>query len=184
MPDHLTEQSNAEQFPGDPGHTGNPLLRPATDADTDLLKALYRSTRTDVALFGWDESAVSAFVEMQFEMQKRSYEIQHPGAENSILVYEDRDVGRLLVDRSGSSIVLIDIIIAPEFRGRGLGTSVLSWLKSEAASKNIPIELHVDVTNTKAAQLYEREGFMELGDGTGFRRHLRWEADHAERRKS
>jgi ribosomal protein S18 acetylase RimI-like enzyme len=184
MSDHLTKQSNAEQFPGDPGNTSEPVLRPATHADTDLLLALYRSTRTDVELFGWDESAISAFVGMQFEMQRRSYQIQHPEADSSILIHEGHDAGRILVDRSGSPIVLVDIIIAPEFRGRGLGTRVLSWLKREAALNKKPIELHVDVSNTKAAQLYEREGFMDLEDGSALSRHLRWEPDDQNRKRS
>ena len=49
-------------------------LRPATDADENLLECIYRSTREEeLSLTPWDETQRAAFVSMQFIAQRTHY---------------------------------------------------------------------------------------------------------------
>ena len=59
---------------------------------------------------------------------------------------------------------LIDIAILPQYRGAGIGTLLLKDLVDESRSKKVPIELKVSKSNTAAARLYERMGFIRLGE--------------------
>ena len=56
-------------------------LRRATDADRELLLAVYRSTRAaELDLVPWDEATKTAFVTQQFEAQDRAWSQQRPHA--------------------------------------------------------------------------------------------------------
>jgi ribosomal protein S18 acetylase RimI-like enzyme len=139
-------------------------LRSVTRRDDAFLLRLYGTTRTDVEHFGWDDAERHAFVTMQFNAQTRANAMQHPKAEQSILTYQGRDAGRILVDRAGRSLHLIDIAVLPEFRGKGIGTTIISRLQEEAARTKRDIDLSVEITNPSAFQLYRKLGFVVTGE--------------------
>src|SRR5437868_1826613 len=92
-------------------------LRPAVSADEEFLFAVYSSTRRDeVAAFGWDEAQQIAFLQMQFVVRQRSYEMQFPASEYYIILLNETPAGQLIVDRDGGQISLTDIAILQEFR--------------------------------------------------------------------
>lgn len=134
-------------------------LRPVTADDEEFLSTLYASTRRDeLALTGWDASAQDAFVRMQRAAQQRSYASSHPDAQCDLVLVEDRPAGRLYVDRSGPEIHVLDISLLPEFRGRGVGTHLLTTLLGEAQGVGRGVTLNVARTN-RALDLYRRLGF-------------------------
>jgi ribosomal protein S18 acetylase RimI-like enzyme len=143
----------------------------ATSDDQDFLRKLYYTTRTDeVSAFGWNESEQDSFLNMQFEMQQRAYAMQFPAAECSIILFDGVPVGRLIVDRSGDAVSLTDITVAPEFRGRGIGSRLIGRLQGEGKA----IVLNVDKQNADARRLYQRLGFTETGE-TELAYSMRWD---------
>ena len=52
---------------------------------------------------------------------------------------------------------LDDLYVLPTFRGKGIGTEILSYCISQM---NTPIFLYVFRKNTGAIKLYERMGFL------------------------
>lgn len=141
-------------------------LRPALPSDEPLLFRLYASTRAEeMALIGWEEAQWNAFLQMQLNMQRRSYEMRFPSAEHSIILYGGQEIGRLMVNRGESEILLVDIALLPEFRGRAIGGSLIKGLQEEAARDGKAVRLQVVETNP-ARRLYERLGFVKVnGDG-------------------
>ncbi|MEP7075402.1 MAG: GNAT family N-acetyltransferase [Acidobacteriota bacterium] len=135
-------------------------LRPATETDNDFLYELYASTRSDeVAMFGWDALQADAFLKMQFDAQRHSYRAQFPDADHNLILSGDCPVGRMMASRNAGHILLIDIAVLAQHRGRGIGTQLLNELITEAAESRRPIILRVDKTNRLGRQLYERLGF-------------------------
>lgn len=128
--------------------------RPATDSDQPLLRKLFATSRPDLALLP------SALVDMQFEAREREYSAAYPNASREILIVDETPMGSLLVDRD--SWRLVDICLLPEFRGRGIGSQVLSSLLEEAAQAKACISLQV-ANDNPARRLYERLGFVEVG---------------------
>lgn len=53
---------------------------------------------------------------------------------------------------------------APEARGHGLGSAILTALVATAAEENRRLELDVAVDNEVARSLYERHGFVATGE--------------------
>jgi ribosomal protein S18 acetylase RimI-like enzyme len=76
------------------------------------------------------------------------------------------------VDRGEALICIVDIAMAPDYRGRGAGTALLGGLIEEAFAAGKVVELHVECNNP-AQRLYRRVGFVETGDLSPYLR-MQW----------
>ena len=140
-----------------------PRLRPATEADRAFLAELYGSTRAEeLALVDWDDATKAAFIEHQFSAQDRHYRANYPGATLDVIEVDGERAGRLYVHRGESDIRIMDIALAPAFRGRGIGTGLVEGLIEEARSSGRSVSIHVEMQNP-ARSLYERLGFLPAG---------------------
>jgi ribosomal protein S18 acetylase RimI-like enzyme len=136
-------------------------LRPAGAGDEDFLYRLYASTRMDeMALVDWSAEQKEAFLRMQFQAQTTHYRAYYPHAEYQIIQHENIPIGRLIVDRSNGSMLIIDIALLPEYRNAGIGTTIIQQLMVEAAVIHQPIVLRVEFFNP-AIKLYSRLGFVK-----------------------
>lgn len=90
----------------------------------------------------------------------------------------ERDIGRLSVKRKSKAWRVIDIILAVEARGQGLGAALIQWVQASAASAGAEaVDLSVLTENPRARALYLRLGFQEIGDADGLYRQMRWRPD-------
>ena len=136
----------------------NLSLREATPEDEPFLLEVYASTRLEeLEPFGWDDDQKRAFIKMQFVIRERSYR-----GDNRVILLNGRAIGRLLVERSETGILLRDIALLTEYRNAGIGSRLIQELMKEA-SAGTPIKLHV-LASSPAVRLYERLGFRRSGD--------------------
>ena len=83
--------------------------------------------------------------------------------------------------RGEDDIRIMDIAVAPAFRGRGIGTGLMEELMAEARSSGRTLSIHVEMQNP-ARSLYDRLGFVPVGEhgvyvlmnGLRRRRPRRW----------
>ena len=138
-------------------------LRSATSGDEPFLLTLFASTRTlELALMNWDEKQKETFIAMQFKAQNSQYVMTYPDAENSIIMWNEHPVGRLLLNRGELEFTLVDITLLPAYRGSGIGSVVIQDIVKEAAAAGKSIRLHV-LSSNAAKRLYERLGFSRTG---------------------
>lgn len=139
-------------------------LREATPADEPFLLEVYASTRLEeLEPFGWDDNQKQAFIKMQFMARERTY----PRVDSRIILWNGRQVGRMLVDRDGEAILLRDIAVLPEYRNAGIGSQLIRDLMTEAIEAGKPVTLHV-VATSPAVHLYERLGFQCIGEEAAY----------------
>jgi ribosomal protein S18 acetylase RimI-like enzyme len=139
-------------------------LRPVDDADRVFLVELYASTREEeLAQVEWPEGARETFVEQQFAAQDHHYRANYPGATLDVIEVDGSPAGRLYVHRGPSDIRIMDIALAPGFRGRGIGTRLLRSLMDEADASGRKLSIHVE-QNNPARSLYDRLGFRPAGE--------------------
>jgi len=142
----------------------NVSLRQATPDDEPFLLDVYASTREEeLAGLGWDDNQTRAFIRMQFLVRERSY----PRGDDRIILMNGRAIGRMLVNRSDSAILLTDIALLTEYRNAGIGTGLIQDLMKEAAESAKPLHLHV-LETSPAVRLYERLGFSRLGTDAAY----------------
>jgi ribosomal protein S18 acetylase RimI-like enzyme len=141
-----------------------PRLRPVADRDRAFLVELYGSVREpELAHLPWDAATRAAFVEHQFSAQDAHYRTNYPGATLDVIEVDGQPAGRLYVHRGPSDIRIMDIALAPAFRGRGIGTRLLRSLIAEAQESGRKLSIHVEVNNPAKA-LYARLGFAPAGE--------------------
>ena len=137
-------------------------LRPICSRDSELLFAIYASTRTEeLAQVDWDDARKEGFLRMQFDAQRKFYESEYPGAEFQIILIDGEPAGRLYLHRREREIRIMDIALLPEFRGRGVGTRLLNGILAEGERTARLVTIHVESFNP-AQQLYERLGFKRV----------------------
>ncbi len=151
-------------------------LRPVQPDDEAFLFDLYAGTRREeMAAWGLDEVMLAQILRMQFAGQQGAYRAQFPEADHHIILRHERPIGRLLVDRTGAEMLLVDVALVAEARGSGIGTRLLRALQAEAAEKGVPLRLKVVLTNP-ARRLYQRLGFVGLDDD-GVYEQMEWRPD-------
>lgn len=65
---------------------------------------------------------------------------------------------------SGRSIEPDHVVIAPQYRGKGIGEALFKWIEAYATSKGYQtIELNTYVQNTASHKFYYNQGFKILG---------------------
>lgn len=149
-------------------------LREETAEDEAFLRQLHASVRADeMALVPWPDEQKTAFLDMQFDLQRRHYQAHYSNAEFSVILVEGHPAGRRYLDRSAEDFLLIDIALLPDYRGQGVGTRLLQALLAEASTAAKPVRLHVESFNERAMKLYHRLGFSPV-EQQGFHWLMEW----------
>jgi ribosomal protein S18 acetylase RimI-like enzyme len=153
-------------------------LRPVQDGDEPFLLRVYAGTRVEeLAPLPWTAEQKAAFVAQQFAAQTAHYAQHYARMSADVIVIDDAPAGRLLVDRRDDAILIVDISLLPEHRGRGAGSVLLRDVLGEATAAEKRVVIHVERFN-RALRLYERLGFLAVGDHGVY---LRMEWDPASR---
>jgi ribosomal protein S18 acetylase RimI-like enzyme len=148
-------------------------LRPASERDEDFLRLVYaESRREELDRVVWPEGVREQFLRSQFDAQAAHYLKHYPGVEFLIIELAGTPAGRLYVQRTPSEILVMDIALIPEFRGRGIGTALLRQILDEGQASSRIVTMHVEKFNP-ALSLYERLGFR-IAEDQGVYWFLRW----------
>ena len=137
--------------------------RAVVAADEPFLRALYASTRPEVA--DWPDAAREAFLAQQFEAQRRGWSEMFPGSVHELILFGGEPAGRIWVQRTDSQCLIVDLALVPERRRRGIGTEVVQEVLAVSDRDGVPTRGHVERTNTASLAFWLRLGFREtVGD--------------------
>ncbi|MEA2993185.1 MAG: hypothetical protein QOD40_2105 [Alphaproteobacteria bacterium] len=140
-------------------------LRPETEADVPFLRRLYISTRWGelAPVVDWTEAQKIAFLESQFALQRHHYRTYYAETDWGILEQAGVPAGRIYVDRQTKIVLVVDVSLLPEWRGRGIGTALMQAICAEARHAGKAVSVAVEKYNP-AQRLYRRLGFHEVSD--------------------
>jgi ribosomal protein S18 acetylase RimI-like enzyme len=151
----------------------NITLRSSTEADRNFLYQVYVSTRLEeLAPAGWTHEQMNAFLSMQFMAQDTFYRQEYKGMEFLIILLDDQPIGRYYIYRDKVYIILMDIALLPDYRGRGIGTKLIQDLLTEAQTSQLRVQLYVEFNN-RAQNLYTRFGFKQIAE-EGLYHQMEW----------
>jgi ribosomal protein S18 acetylase RimI-like enzyme len=149
----------------------------AGEGDGNFLFELFCSVRAELTLLPLPKAQLEQLVRQQYEWQQKSYTDQYPGAENWVIETQSGAVGKIMLHRCATVTHIIDFIIAPDWRNRGIGSTVLGALKKYIASNTGVLRLSVDRQNFHAKRLYLRQGFV-VSQTSGTHEQLIWLANN------
>jgi len=135
-------------------------LRLVEKDDEEFLRLLFISARPELGLLPLPPAQLTQLMRQQYELQQLGYLNQYPQLEHWIIATQSGSVGKIMFERLPSAVHIIDFIIAPEWRGRGIGRSILTALKAHAEAGVGVLSLRVDRQNINAKRLYHKLGFV------------------------
>jgi len=149
--------------------TSSLRLRPAEAADAAFIEALFRTAKAEqFAGAGLPQAGLDALLEQQFRAQTSGHAALFPTATSLIILERNQAIGRLLLDCEAGRWHIIDIVLLPSVRGRGIGTDVIQTVASAASRDAVRrLTLIVLASNAAARRLYARLGFVETGAAAG-----------------
>ncbi len=150
-------------------------LRPETEADVEFLAALYASTREEemALVTDWTDEAKTTFLRSQFDAQTEHYKKHYSAAEYWVIERDGSPIGRLYLHYQPKDLRIVDIALMPEWRGHGIGRTILTQLLADAQAAGRNVSLHVEKFNP-ALKLYYDLGFKEIGE-YGYYNLLEWQ---------
>jgi RimJ/RimL family protein N-acetyltransferase len=138
-------------------------LRAIAPADADFLLRLYASTREEeLKQTDWSDEEKQRFVRMQFAAQQQAYD-RYLDAAFFILSWGSEPIGRLYLQDSEMTLLIVDLSLLPAWRGRGIGSDALRAVFAQASLRQQAVRIHVERFNP-ALRLYQRLGFRLLRD--------------------
>jgi ribosomal protein S18 acetylase RimI-like enzyme len=138
-------------------------LRPERDEDRAFRFRLFCESRPpELGLLALDPAGRAQLMQLQFQAQSASYRAQFPEARFDIIELAGEPIGRIVVDRPGMMVHLVDQAITPALRNRGIGTAIMRALIDEAAAAGLPMRLKVASSNDPSLRLYLRLGFVPI----------------------
>ena len=135
-------------------------LRPASAEDHAFFEQLFRSTRQHLYQIDMPVSSIDNLVNQQYQLQQISYAHQTPDAFHLVILLSKKPVGKIILDRTESFFLIVDLALLPEHRGLGIGTAVLRAIQTAAKKNRRSITLSVDQQNPGAKKLYLSLGFQ------------------------
>ncbi|MFT6400532.1 MAG: GNAT superfamily N-acetyltransferase [Bradymonadia bacterium] len=135
-------------------------LRPRAESDDGFAHEL-RSQHAAAMMPGLPPELGAPLCDAQaraFEASLLSYEPVF----DWIVEYGPTSVGRLVSCERETEQLLIDLLIAPQFRGIGIGAAALETAMLSATTRGVSTRLSVKKSNP-AARLYTRLGFVVTG---------------------
>ena len=130
-------------------------LRPATVDDLDFLYDLHEAAlRLHVqAIWGWEESFQRKMLRDSFDKKPRS-----------IVVVDGADSGVVCVVPAAEALHLELIELHPRVQRRGIGAAIVRSVVAQAQAARQATELRVFKINIGARRLYQRLGFVVVGE--------------------
>lgn len=92
--------------------------------------------------------------------------VLHDFAHIRVILRDGRAIGMLKVVDAGDCRRLVQLQVAPEEQGRGIGAAILRGVLDDARRANVPVVLSV-LRRNPARRLYERLGFQVVAEKSG-----------------
>lgn len=137
-------------------------LRPEDpDSDAEFVKRVIIETlAVELGAAAWPEPLRGQLLTMQYETRRQGARAREAG-ESKVIEANGEGAGWLFFARLEDELHLSEIMVLPEFRGRGIGAEAVRQVMALAEGK--PVGLFVNVLNVGAIKLYERLGFQRIG---------------------
>jgi GNAT superfamily N-acetyltransferase len=130
------------------------VRRAATEADRAFARHTHHLAYRDVVVHQF-----GAWVDDQ---QDRFFESSWAAMPHEIIVCDGEPCGYVCVEDRPDDVHLRQLVLAPDYQGRGIGASVLESVMGHARARGVPLRLSTPRAN-RAANLYRRVGFRPIG---------------------
>lgn len=138
-------------------------LRPEREDDRNFRFQLFCDSRpAEWELLRQNPALYDQLSRHQFEAQTVSYRQYFPRARFDIIELDGEPIGRIVVNRPGTVVHIVDQAIVRALRNHGIGTTIMHAVIDEARNAGLPVRLKVASSNDPSMRLYLRLGFVPI----------------------
>lgn len=131
-------------------------------ADEAFLEGLYLDSRPDLGALPVPRSVIEGIARHQRRLQLDDYAGRYPSCQTWLVLDAEQPVARMVLDRSGGVLRVVDLSVPASMRRRGIARTVLGALQAEGTA----LALRVRADNAAARALYATLGFtLQRDDG-------------------
>jgi ribosomal protein S18 acetylase RimI-like enzyme len=154
-------------------------LRPERNDDWNFRYLLFCNSRPPE----WDHVQLDPalreqLMRHQFQAQTMTYAARFPHARFDIIELTDERIGRIVVNRPGDVIHVVDQAIIPPLRNQGIGTAIMRALMQEGTESDLPVRLKVADANDPSLRFYVNLGFVPIQEIPAYI-EIEWRAQQA-----
>ncbi len=130
-------------------------LRQATAQDSEFAYGVKKTTLGEYVrqVWGWDE-----------EEQRRMHQRRFVSQDFQVIVAAGVDAGILAVSHEPDCLRINQLVVLPEYQGKGVGTTCMTQVLDDATRRGLPVRLQVLKVNRQAPGFYRRLGFRIVGE--------------------
>ncbi|MFT9848536.1 GNAT family N-acetyltransferase [Aneurinibacillus sp. REN35] len=134
---------------------------------------LFFNSSSDLQNIPIPDDAKNILIRQQFLAEQHFLKTHFPDADVGVIFWNEYPIGRLHVYRGQEAYRILAIALLPEFRNRGIGSSLLEGILQEATASKKKVCLQVAWHNGLARAFYERIGF-EMVEDKGVYYEMQW----------
>jgi ribosomal protein S18 acetylase RimI-like enzyme len=139
-------------------------LRPQLPDDEAFLRRLIVETVAgELGAANWPEPMRSQLLDMQYNGRRQSARSHGDGTYSHIIDVDGTDSGWIVVTTMEHEVYVMEIMVLPQVRGKGIGSAALEDVISSAHAAGKPVRLTVNAVNAGAIRFYLRLGFLRIG---------------------
>jgi ribosomal protein S18 acetylase RimI-like enzyme len=154
-------------------------LRPARTDDQEFLCRLFYSVYLEkLQLVPLSAEEKKTLVKVMYQGFNRHYNSLTPDSDDRLVLLNNEPIGRMILLQMREEIRLADLAILPQYRGRGIGSALISQLQTESMMSKRPVRLQV-ARFDRALRLYQRLGFYKI-NAAGPYLHLEWSSHRSQ----
>jgi ribosomal protein S18 acetylase RimI-like enzyme len=129
-------------------------FRRATARDSEFAYQAKKATLGEYVrqVWGWDE-----------DEQQRLHQRRFASLAFQIIVAAGVDAGILALVYEPDCLRVTQLLVLPEYQGRGVGQTCMEHVFEDAAKRMLPVRLQVLKINERALRFYRRLGFQDTG---------------------
>lgn len=133
--------------------------------DETVLLKIFKECRPELeCISNIPEEQKEAVIAQQFSIEKQQLMIIYPEAELNIIFCDGKPIGRIYIYYGKSTDRILEIGLLKEYRGQGIGQSVIRKVIEKAVDKEKTVSLQVAWFNRDACRLYQKLGFQIVED--------------------
>jgi len=129
--------------------------RSATEADLNFARQTHHAAYRDVVIRQWGQ--------WDEEMQDRFFDKDWGDAHFDVILADGTACGYLSVEDRVDAVHVVELVLCPEYQGRGIGTIVLRSVIARAVKRVRHVRIRTCLENHRAQSFYRRLGFREIG---------------------
>jgi Predicted acetyltransferase len=154
-------------------------LQTEAQGNTDFLLKLYEESRPHLKwVNNIDPESLKSMIKMQFNNEQKQINNIYPDADLKIVMLDGEPAGKFNVYCNSEVFRIIDIALLTGYRGKGIGTSLITSLQEEARKTGKSVCLSVTWYNHGAYLLYEKCGFKVV-ENNGVCCEMLWQPEES-----